>query len=91
MIGRMVTRMMIVPIGGFVAGVATSSFRHYYRRYAEDEDLRQKGEIQEVVINRTSSFELVDENHQVLCSEFTGYNCTHFDYSLKLFTFYLIN
>ncbi len=41
---------MVVPIGGFVAGVATSSFRHYYRRYAEDEDLRQKGEIQEVVI-----------------------------------------
>ena len=50
MIARMMTRMMVVPIGGFVAGVATSSFRHYYRRYAEDEDLRQKGEIQEVVI-----------------------------------------
>ena len=50
MIGRMVTGTMFVLVGGFVAGVATSSYRHYYRRYAEDEDLRQKGEIQEVVI-----------------------------------------
>ena len=50
MIARMVTGTMFVIVGGFVTGVATSSYRHYYRRYAEDEDLRQKGEVQEVVI-----------------------------------------
>ena len=35
----------------FVAGVAHSSYRHYFRRYADEEDLRNKdGSVQEVVI-----------------------------------------
>ncbi|HIF04683.1 MAG TPA: hypothetical protein EYQ80_04615 [Candidatus Poseidoniales archaeon] len=48
MFGRLMTLSMFA--GGFVAGVAQSSFRHYYRRYADEEDLRQAGEIVEVVI-----------------------------------------
>ena len=50
MLGRLMTLSMFALTGGFVAGVAQSSFRHYYRRYADEEDLRQAGEIVEVVI-----------------------------------------
>ena len=36
--------------GGYLIGVAHSSYRHYYNRYAADEDLRQRGSIQEVFV-----------------------------------------
>jgi hypothetical protein len=36
--------------GGYLVGVAHSSYRHYYNRYAADEDLRQRGSIQEVFV-----------------------------------------
>jgi len=36
-------------ITGLMAGVAVSSFRHYYHRFADEEDLRMN-EYREVVI-----------------------------------------
>ena len=45
MIGKLMTVSMFALTGGFVAGVAQSSFRHYYRRYADEEDLRQAGAV----------------------------------------------
>ena len=49
-IGKMFTGTMLALVGGTVLGMVDSSFRHYYKRYADLEDLRQKGPVQEVVI-----------------------------------------
>jgi hypothetical protein len=51
MIQGMLTGTVLVTAGFFVVGVAHSSFRHYFRRYADEEDLRNHdGVIQEVAI-----------------------------------------
>jgi hypothetical protein len=52
MIGRMLTGSMLALAGGFVTGVAHSSYRHYYHRYADEQDLVQRGPMQEVVVVR---------------------------------------
>jgi len=52
MIGRMLTVAAVgvsIVVVGTVIGAADSSFRHYYRRFAEEEDLRTN-QVQEVVI-----------------------------------------
>ena len=49
-IGRLLTRSALTMAGGYLIGVAHSSYRHYYNRYAADEDLRQRGSIQEVFV-----------------------------------------
>jgi len=51
----MITRMMMtlgttMALASFVAGVAHSSYRHYYTRYADEEDRLSEGTIQEVSI-----------------------------------------
>ena len=45
MLGKITTSLM----SGLMAGVAVSSFRHYYHRYADQEDLRMN-EYREVII-----------------------------------------
>jgi hypothetical protein len=50
MIGRLLTGSALTMAGGYLIGVAHSSYRHYYNRYAADEDLRQRGSIQEVFV-----------------------------------------
>ncbi|DAC49252.1 MAG TPA: hypothetical protein HA340_05600 [Candidatus Thalassarchaeaceae archaeon] len=51
MIQNMFAGTVLAMAGGFVLGVAHSSFRHYYHRYADEQDLRNHdGQIQEVVI-----------------------------------------
>ena len=50
MITRMLTTSVVMITGGFLAGVAHSSYRHYYKRYADEEDLYQMGSVQEVHI-----------------------------------------
>lgn len=49
-IGRLLTGGVMAMAGGYLIGVAHSSYRHYYNRYAADEDLRQRGSIQEVFV-----------------------------------------
>ena len=49
-IGKMFAGTILALVGGTVLGMVDSSFRHYYKRYADLEDLRQKGSIQEVII-----------------------------------------
>ena len=51
----MIARMMMtlgttMALASFVAGVAQSSYRHYYTRYADEEDRLSEGTIQEVSI-----------------------------------------
>mgnify|MGYP001296919172 CR=1 FL=1 len=51
----MIARMMMtlgttMALASFVAGVAHSSYRHYYTRYADEEDRLSEGTIQEVSI-----------------------------------------
>jgi len=50
MITRMLTTSVVMITCGFLVGVAHSSYRHYYRRYADAEDLCQTGPVQEVHI-----------------------------------------
>jgi hypothetical protein len=51
MIQNMFAGTVLAAAGFFVAGVAHSSYRHYFRRYADEEDLRNKdGSVQEVVV-----------------------------------------
>ena len=38
-----------VAVAGFVAGAATSGFKHYYQRFAEEEDMSD-GTIGKVII-----------------------------------------
>ncbi|MDA0648653.1 MAG: hypothetical protein O3B00_04805 [archaeon] len=49
-IGKLLTGSTLTLAGGYLIGVAHSSYRHYYNRYAADEDLRQRGSIQEVFV-----------------------------------------
>ena len=49
-IGRLLTGSALTMAGGYLIGVAHSCYRHYYNRYAADEDLRQRGSIQEVFV-----------------------------------------
>lgn len=51
----MIARMMFVlgtsvALAGFLVGVADSSYRHYFLRYADDNDRLDIGMIQEVSI-----------------------------------------
>ena len=51
MIGRMtLTMTLTVAMLAFTSGIAHSSFRHYYRRYASEEDVRSLGEVKEVIV-----------------------------------------
>lgn len=45
----MLEKIMAPLMSGLMAGVAVSSFRHYYHRYADKEDLRMN-EYREVII-----------------------------------------
>ena len=59
MIGRMtLTMTLTVAMLAFTSGIAHSSFRHYYRRYASEEDLRSLGEVKEVIVVRNESMNL---------------------------------
>ena len=49
MIGKTLMLTISVAITGFVAGAATSGFKHYYNRFAEDEDMNN-GTINKVII-----------------------------------------
>ena len=49
-VGKMFAGTILALVGGTVLGMVDSSFRHYYTRYADLEDLRQKGQVQEVII-----------------------------------------
>ena len=49
MLGRMLVGVVGVVAIGFVAGIAHSGFKHYYEKYADDEDLND-GSIQKVSI-----------------------------------------
>lgn len=46
----MMTGSIIALAAGYMVGVAHSSYRHYFNRYADREDLTQTGPIQEVII-----------------------------------------
>ena len=62
MIGRMtLTMTLTVAMLAFTGGIAHSSFRHYYKRYASDEDLRSLGDVQEVVVVGNESMNLEAE------------------------------
>ena len=50
MMMRLMAGSIIAITGGYIIGVAHSSYRHYYKRYADTEDLTQTGPIQEVII-----------------------------------------
>ena len=45
----MLAKIMASLMSGLMAGVAVSSFRHYYHRYADQEDLRMN-EYRKVII-----------------------------------------
>jgi len=49
MIGKTLILTVSVAITCFVAGAATSGFKHYYNRFAEEEDMND-GTINKVVI-----------------------------------------
>jgi hypothetical protein len=49
MIGKTLMLTVSVAITCFVAGAAASGFKHYYNRFAEEEDLND-GTINKVVI-----------------------------------------
>ena len=49
MIGRMLPGIIGIATLSFVAGVAHSGFKHYYRKYADEEDLSD-GSVQNVHI-----------------------------------------
>lgn len=49
MIGRIFATTIVVGVAGMMAGVAHSTFRHYYRKYADFEDLKNDT-VQEVVL-----------------------------------------
>ena len=58
-IGRLLTGSALTMAGGYLIGVAHSSYRHYYNRYAADEDLRQRGSIQEVFVVGGTETEII--------------------------------
>ncbi len=49
MIGSIARGTMFALAGTFFVGVAESTYRHYYRRYADEDDLLQKGPIQDII------------------------------------------
>lgn len=49
MIGRIFATTIVVGVAGIMAGVAHSTFRHYYRKHADFEDLKDNT-VQEVVL-----------------------------------------
>ena len=49
MIGKTLLLTLSVAVTGFVAGAMTSSFKHYYNRFAEEEDLND-GTVNKVII-----------------------------------------
>lgn len=49
MIGEKLMLTISVAVAGFVAGAATSGFKHYYQRFAEEEDMND-GTIGKVII-----------------------------------------
>ena len=49
MIGKTLMLSLSVAVAGFVAGAATSGFKHYYNRFAEEEDLND-GTVNKVII-----------------------------------------
>jgi hypothetical protein len=49
MIGKTMMLTLSVAVAGFVAGAATSGFKHYYNRFADEEDLND-GTINKVII-----------------------------------------
>jgi Tfp pilus assembly major pilin PilA len=49
MIQNMMIRMVIVGISTVAAGIAVSTYKHYYTKYAELEDMKNIG-VQEVVL-----------------------------------------
>ena len=49
MIGEKLMLTISVAVAGFVAGAATSGFKHYYQRFAEEEDMNN-GTVTQVAI-----------------------------------------
>ncbi|MBT3657197.1 MAG: hypothetical protein HN544_03240 [Euryarchaeota archaeon] len=49
MIGKTLMLTLSVAVTGFVAGAAISGFKHYYNRFAEEEDLND-GTVNKVII-----------------------------------------
>ena len=49
MIGKTLMLTLSVAVTGFVAGAATSGFKHYYNRFADEEDLNN-GTVNKVII-----------------------------------------
>jgi Tfp pilus assembly major pilin PilA len=45
----MMMNMIVIGISSVAAGVAVSTFKHYYEKYAEIDDMKNIG-IQEVVL-----------------------------------------
>ena len=49
MIDKMMFGVFGVTVAGFLVGIAHSGFKHYYDKYAEEEDLND-GSVQKVII-----------------------------------------
>ena len=49
MIQNMMMNMIVIGISSVAVGVAVSTYRHYYQKYAEIDDMKNIG-IQEVVL-----------------------------------------
>tara|TARA_B100001996_G_scaffold353410_1_gene314745 strand:+ start:481 stop:669 length:189 start_codon:yes stop_codon:yes gene_type:complete len=49
MIGRMLTMTLGVGVASFAVGASVSSFKHYYKRFADNEDLND-GTVTQVAI-----------------------------------------
>jgi|TARA_B110000902_G_scaffold151866_1_gene174489 Tfp pilus assembly major pilin PilA len=49
MIQNMMINMVVVGISAVAAGIAISTYKHYYTKYAELEDMKNIG-VQEVVL-----------------------------------------
>jgi len=49
MIQNMMMNMIIVGVSSIAAGVAVSTYKHYYEKYADIEDMKNIG-VQEVVL-----------------------------------------
>ena len=50
MMMKLLTTSAVTLASGFLVGIAHSSFRHYYRRYSDEEGMKQRGPVQEVCI-----------------------------------------
>ena len=56
MIQNMMMNMIVIGISSVAAGVAVSTFKHYYQKYAEIDDMNNVG-IQDVVVSETIEVE----------------------------------